>query len=102
MSEAYLDYYRGKKVLVTGGLGFIGINTCLRLLELGAEVTALDNFVPPDLAGQDDLVRSRLRIAVADIRDEEKLERVAQGQHEQGSEAVYGDNGRDRPYGCIL
>ncbi len=49
MSEAYLDYYGGKKVLVTGGLGFIGINTCLRLLELGAEVTALDNFVPPDL-----------------------------------------------------
>ena len=52
MSEAYLDYYRGKKVLVTGGLGFIGINTCLRLLNLGAEVTALDNFVPPDLAGR--------------------------------------------------
>lgn len=80
MSEAYLDYYRGKKVLVTGGLGFIGINTCLRLLDLGAEVTALDNFVPPDLAGRDDLVRSRLRIAVADIRDEEKLERVVLDQ----------------------
>jgi nucleoside-diphosphate-sugar epimerase len=80
MSEAYLEYYRGKKVLVTGGLGFIGINTCLRLLDLGAEVTALDNFVPPDLAGRVDIDRSRLRIAVADIRDEEKLERVVLDQ----------------------
>ena len=80
MSEAYLDYYRGKKVLVTGGLGFLGINTCLRLLELGAEVTALDNFIPPDLSGRIDLARSGLRIAVADIRDEEKLERVALDQ----------------------
>ena len=80
MSEAYLDYYRGKKVLVTGGLGFIGINTCLRLLDLGAEVTALDNFVSPDLSGRVDPVNSRLRIAVADIRDEEKLERVVLDQ----------------------
>jgi nucleoside-diphosphate-sugar epimerase len=102
MSEGYLEFYRGEKVLVTGGLGFIGINTCLRLLELGAEVTALDNFIPPDLFGRIDLVSSGLRIAVADIRDEEKLERVALDQHELGSEAVYRDNGRDRAYGCIL
>lgn len=80
MSEGYLEFYRGKKVLVTGGLGFIGINTCLRLLELGAEVTALDNFIPHDLAGRIDLVSSGLRIAVADIRDEEKIERVARDQ----------------------
>src|SRR5208282_1273137 len=80
MSEEYLEFYRGKKVLVTGGLGFIGINASLRLLELGAEVTALDNFIPPDLSGRIDLVSSGLRIAVADIRDEEKLERVARDQ----------------------
>jgi UDP-glucose 4-epimerase len=80
MSEAHLDYYRGRRVLVTGGLGFIGINTCLRLLELGAEVTVLDNFIPPDPSGQLEEVRSRLRMAVADIRDEEKVERVVRGQ----------------------
>jgi UDP-glucose 4-epimerase len=80
MREAHLDYYSGKKVLVTGGLGFIGINTCLRLMELGAEVTALDNFIPPDLSDRLDQLPSRLRIAVADIRDEEKVERVARDQ----------------------
>jgi UDP-glucose 4-epimerase len=80
MSDGYEDYYRGKKVLVTGGLGFIGINTSLRLLDFGAEVTVLDNFIPLDPSGRLDAVRSRLRIAVADIRDEDKVERVVRDQ----------------------
>ena len=85
MSDGYEDYYRGKKVLVTGGLGFIGINTSLRLLDLGAEVTVLDNFIPPDPSGRLDAVRSRLRIAIADIRDEDKVERVVRDQHPQAT-----------------
>ncbi len=80
MIEGHLDFYSGKRALVTGGLGFIGINISLRLLEMGAEVTVLDNFVPPDPSGRLDEVRSRLRIAIADIRDEEKVERVVRGQ----------------------
>ena len=34
----------GKKILVTGGAGFIGSNLCEELLNLSAEVTCLDNF----------------------------------------------------------
>ncbi len=33
------------KVLVTGGAGFIGSHICDKLLELGAEVVCLDNFL---------------------------------------------------------
>lgn len=33
-----------KKVLVTGGAGFIGSHTCVELLESGREIVVLDNF----------------------------------------------------------
>ncbi|OBX23105.1 MULTISPECIES: SDR family oxidoreductase [Bizionia] len=35
---------KGKKVLITGGAGFIGSNLCETLLKLEAQVTCLDNF----------------------------------------------------------
>jgi nucleoside-diphosphate-sugar epimerase len=78
--DSYHVSYRAKRVLVTGGLGFIGLNTCARLLELGAEVTALDNFVPTQITPAFDVVRSCLRLSIADIRDEEKVERVVRDQ----------------------
>lgn len=80
MADAAADFYKGKKVLVTGGLGFIGLNTCVRLLELGAEVTVLDNFMPPATDRMLNGVRDRLKIAIADIRDEDKVERVVREQ----------------------
>jgi UDP-glucose 4-epimerase len=38
--------FRGKKVLITGGLGFIGSSLALRLVPLGAEVSLLDAMIP--------------------------------------------------------
>ena len=39
----YKDFDVSKKVLVTGGAGFIGFHLSKRLLELGAEVVGFDN-----------------------------------------------------------
>ena len=60
--------WRGKKVLVTGGAGFLGANLCHALAARGARVVALDGFLfggggnPTNLAGADiELVRGDIR-----------------------------------------
>jgi UDP-glucuronate decarboxylase len=38
------NYYKGKRVLVTGGAGFLGSHLCEELLKRGAEVLSIDNY----------------------------------------------------------
>ena len=77
----YLEFYRGRKVLVTGGLGFIGSNLCRSLADLGAQVLAVDSLLPDyggnlfNLAGYED----KVRINVADVRGH-GMEYLVQGQ----------------------
>ncbi len=49
MEATLYNWYRNKKVLVTGGAGFIGSHIVDLLVELGAEVTVLDNLITGNL-----------------------------------------------------
>ena len=75
------DFYRGRRVLVTGGLGFIGSNLCRALADLGARVTAVDSLLPDyggnlfNLDGYED----KVRINIADVRGH-GMEYLVQGQ----------------------
>jgi UDP-glucose 4-epimerase len=64
------EIYRGRRVMITGGLGFIGSNLARRLADLGADVLLVDSLIPDyggnlaNIAGIED----RVRVNVADIR----------------------------------
>jgi UDP-glucose 4-epimerase len=74
--------WRNRKVLVTGGLGFIGSNLVRRLDALGARVLVVDNLLPGhggDLANLDG-ASNRVRIELLDLRDASVLPALVQDQ----------------------
>ncbi|HAX69235.1 MAG TPA: NAD-dependent epimerase, partial [Anaerolineae bacterium] len=74
--------YFKQKALITGGLGFIGSNLARRLLELGAEVTILDNLDPQTGGNPFNIadIRDQVRLVQADINDEDNMKSVVDGQ----------------------
>jgi UDP-glucose 4-epimerase len=63
-------FYRGRRVMITGGLGFIGSNLARRLAALDADVLLVDSLIPDyggnlfNIAG----IETRVRVNVADVR----------------------------------
>jgi UDP-glucose 4-epimerase len=79
---ADLDCFGGRQVLITGGLGFLGSNLAIRLVELGARVTVLDAMLD-DHGGNlfnVEPVRDRVLINFSDIRDESSLKYLVAGK----------------------
>jgi UDP-glucose 4-epimerase len=74
--------YEGARVLVAGGLGFIGSNLAIRLVDLGVEVTVVDALIPEHGGNRFnvDPVKDRIRVEIADLRDQPAMERVVAGQ----------------------
>ena len=69
------DFYRGRRVMITGGLGFIGSNIARRLADLGADVLLMDSLIP-DFGGNFfniDGFADRVRVNIADVRQESTM-----------------------------
>src|ERR1043165_1282367 len=74
--------FNAAKVLITGGLGFIGSNLARRLVALGADVTVIDSLIPDyggNLYNVED-IRDRIQINVSDVRDSHSLRHLVQGK----------------------
>jgi UDP-glucose 4-epimerase len=74
--------FAGKKVLITGGMGFIGSNLALRLAELGANITVIDSMIPDYGGNEFNLypAREEIRVNYCDIRDESAMNYLVRGQ----------------------
>ncbi|SDB68824.1 NAD-dependent epimerase/dehydratase family protein [Belnapia rosea] len=64
-------FWRGKRVLVTGGAGFLGSALCHALSALGARVTALDAMFPDGGANMANLEGAGVLLVRGDIREVE-------------------------------
>jgi len=81
-AERHREYYEGKKVLITGGLGFIGSNLARALVPLGADVLLVDSLIP-DYGGNlfnIDGIESRVKVNIADVRDANGMQYLVSGQ----------------------
>jgi UDP-glucose 4-epimerase len=77
----YREFYRGRAVMITGGLGFIGSNLARVLADLGARVLLVDSLIP-DYGGNlfnIDGLADRVQVNVADIRQQSTMNYLVRG-----------------------
>ena len=77
-----IPHYRNQRVLVTGGLGFIGSNLARRLVDMGARVTVLDALVPNFGGNQFNLdgYADKLCVVLGDLREPRVVDEVVREQ----------------------
>lgn len=75
---------KGKSVLVTGSEGFIGSHLTEKLVELGAEVTALVQYNSFNNWGWIDTfdtnIKDSIKVVTGDIREYDGIKRIIKGQ----------------------
>jgi nucleoside-diphosphate-sugar epimerase len=81
-SESQESAFANKRILITGGLGFIGSNVARRLVDLGARVLLVDSLIPEyggnlfNIQGYE----NRLTVNIADVRDTYGMAYLVKGQ----------------------
>ena len=77
-----MGYYTNKRILITGGLGFIGSNLARSLAVQGANVTLVDSLIP-QYGGNSfniDDIQNKVVVNVCDVRDTYTMGLLIQGK----------------------
>jgi UDP-glucose 4-epimerase len=74
--------FEGRRVLITGGLGFIGSNLARELVDAGADVVLVDSLVPEYGGRRDNIagIEDRVHVNISDVRDEHSLRALVRGR----------------------
>ena len=74
--------FKGKRVLITGGLGFIGSNLARRLVAMGAQVALVDSLNPLYGGNRFNIsgIESQVTVEVSDVRDSDRMAHLVRGQ----------------------
>lgn len=75
-------YYKNRKILITGGLGFIGSNLAISLVRAGAKVTIIDALIPEYGGNLFNIkpVKNKVKIVKGDIRNKKLVDKVVKDQ----------------------
>ena len=68
-----------KRILVTGGAGYIGTHTCVELIKKGYEVVAVDNYVnssEESIKRVEKITGKEVKIYNADVRNKSALDKI--------------------------
>jgi len=82
MTDEYHSFYRGRRVMVTGGLGFIGSNLVRQLDAAGADILIVDSLFP-DYGGNlfnIEGLGTHVRLNISDVRDETSMQALVRGR----------------------
>jgi UDP-glucose 4-epimerase len=73
--QSYREFYRRRRVMITGGLGFIGSNLARQLVDFGADVLLMDSLIPGSGANffNIDGIADRVKVNIADVRQESTM-----------------------------
>ncbi|MCD6460607.1 GDP-mannose 4,6-dehydratase [bacterium] len=83
MKQYYLDVYKNKNILITGGLGFIGSTIANRLAGTAKEITLVDSLIP-QYGGNlfnIDAIQDKVNVNIADVRDEASMNVLVKNKH---------------------
>lgn len=77
-----MNHFKDTRVLITGGLGFIGSNLARRLVSAGARVTLVDSLIPVYGGNPQNIadIRDQVTVNVCDVRDRFAMEYLVQNQ----------------------
>lgn len=76
-----INCYANKKILITGGLGFIGSNLARTLLSYGAKITLVDSLIPVyggNIFNIDD-IKDKVTVNISDVRDQYAMAHLLKG-----------------------
>jgi len=76
------EIFKNKKVLITGGLGFIGSNLAIQLVKTGAQVTLVDSLIPEYGGNLFNIepIKDKVTVNISDVRDEHSMKYLVQKQ----------------------
>jgi UDP-glucose 4-epimerase len=77
-----MEGFRDKEVLITGGMGFIGSNLAIALVEQGARVTIVDNMLPRQGGNFFNIkaIEERVKVNISDVRNQLSMNHLVKGK----------------------